>query len=332
MHDIAERKLQEAVWHLLSDPARVWQTVSGKRLQILAPGELNVHEGPDFQDMVLLIDGTLYVGDGEFHRSAQEWQAHGHARDPRYSRVVLHIVTTPVTTPPPRTPEVLVVPEPEIAEALKHAESVLPSEITLSLYELQYFALFRLLRHTADSRAYAQQWGFTEGFYRLLSDFLQRYLQKRRRPVHSPGSLGEFLRAVSSSPIAQLLHSFYAGITPNMALQLQEIARQRVAGEGIHLRLEVLLNCVVPYLLAHAGTEQRIELLSWYWSAPARARYGHLRRRFPTLPQRYMWQQQGMLEFLRQRGSGLLCRELLASYRFGDVLEFYRTAEAVLGY
>ncbi|MCS7169717.1 MAG: DUF2851 family protein, partial [Candidatus Kapabacteria bacterium] len=69
MHDIAERKLQEAVWHLLSDPARVWQTVSGKRLQILAPGELNVHEGPDFQDMVLLIDGTLYVGDGEFHRS-----------------------------------------------------------------------------------------------------------------------------------------------------------------------------------------------------------------------------------------------------------------------
>jgi hypothetical protein len=93
-----------------------------------------------------------------------------------------------------------------------------------------------------------------------------------------------------------------------------------------------VLNCLLPYLLAHATAEQRIELLAWYWSAPARVHYGHLRRRFPTLPQRYMWQQQGMLEFVRQRGSSLLCRELLATYRFGDMLEFYRTAEMLLAY
>lgn len=338
MHHLPERKLQEAVRHLLADPARIWHTLSGKRLQILAPGELNVHDGPDFRNMVLLLGSTICVGDGEFHRTAQEWQEHGHARDPRYSRVLLHLVMAPPPTPPPGPPEILVVPAAEIEQALEHSaeapEGAVSSETLLSLYELQYFALFRLLRRTSEARPYVQRWGFVTGFLHMVDDFLQRYLHKRRRPVHTEFTLAELLRALPSSPLYRLLEHFYAGSVTILSLQLQELTRQRIATEGVHLRLEILLNCLLPYLLAHASPEQRIELLSWYWSAPARVCYGHLRRSFPGFPQRYMWQQQGMLEALRHcgQGSGSLYRELFSAYRFGDVLEFYHTAEALLGY
>lgn len=334
MDQVPERCIQHAVWHLLSDPARVWQTLSGKRLQILAPGELNVHEGPDFRDMVLLLDGTILVGDGEFHRTAQEWFRHGHTGDPRYARVLLHIVIDPTGAPLQGPPEVLVIPEAELLAAL--ASPPLPSatiaETLASLQDLQYFALLRLLRHTAQARQCFQRWGFPEGFYRLLSQFLERYLQKRRRPVHTHRTLSELLAALPSSALMAFLHDFHGGLSGSLALRLQELSRHRIGSEGVHLRLEILLNCVVPYVLAQATAEQRIEVLSWYWSTPARVRYGQLRRRFPELPQRYMWQQQGMLEFLRQSGSSLLCRELLATYRFGDILEFYRTAEQLLNY
>lgn len=334
MRGIPERELQRAIWQLLSDPARIWQTVSGKRLQVLAPGELNVHEGPDFRDMVLLLDGTILVGDGEVHRTAREWLSHGHVRDSRYARVILHIVTTPVGVQPGSTPDVLVIPEPELHAAFEQLPSseAASAEALVSLQELQYFALLRLLRHTAQARQYAQRWGFPEGFYRLLGDFLERYLQKRRRPVHTSSTLQALLEALPSSGLLLFLQDFHAGSAHPLTLHLQELGLRRIATEGRHMRMEILLNCGVPHLLAHAKSEQRIEILSWYWSAPARVRYGLLRRRFPELPQRYMWQQQGMLEFLRQSGSGLLCRELLLSYRFGDILEFYRTAERLFGY
>ncbi|MEN3026684.1 MAG: DUF2851 family protein [Chlorobiota bacterium] len=333
MQEVPERHLQEAVHRLLSDPARVWQTLGRKRLQVLAPGELNVHEGPDFRDMVLLLDDLICVGDGEFHRSQQEWELHGHSADPLYSRVILHILTTPPTTVPQGPPEILVIPESVLLPFLQRTstEPAATPELLLSMQELQYFALLRLLRHTATARQYMQRLGFQAGALAFAQDFLQRYLQKRRRPVHTVTTIAALSQALPTSGIAQLLTDFHRRAPLNLTLRLQELSRQRIANEGTHLRMELLLNACLPCLLAHANPEQRIELLAWYWSAPSRVRYGHLQRRFPHLPQRYMWQQQGMLEWLRQRGSGMLCRELLAAYRFGDILEFYRTAELLLG-
>ncbi|GBD06579.1 hypothetical protein HRbin21_00373 [bacterium HR21] len=333
MLELPERHLQRAVWQLLSDPARVWQTLSGKRLQVLAPGELNVYEGPDFRDMVLLLEGTILVGDGEFHRTAREWLRHGHPQDPRYARVLLHIVTNPGGIPPGGMPEVLVIPEAELTAILHTlAAQETPTEALVSLQELQYFALLRLLRHTVQVRQYTQQWEFPESFQRLLMSFFERYLRKRRRPVHTSRTLQALLEAFPSSALMEFLQAFHRGSAHPLTLRLYELGQRRIATEGAHLRMEILLNCVVPYILAHATADQRVEILSWYWSAPARVRYGQLQRRFPGFPQRYMWQQQGMLEFLRQSGSGLLCRELLLSYRFGDLLEFYQTAERLLGY
>ena len=40
----------------MSDPARVFTTADGKRSQILGAGRLNVHAGPDFLDMAVLLN------------------------------------------------------------------------------------------------------------------------------------------------------------------------------------------------------------------------------------------------------------------------------------
>jgi hypothetical protein len=49
--------------------------------------------GPDYQDALLLRDdGSLVTGDIEFHSRSSGWYVHGHSSDPRYNRVVLHVV------------------------------------------------------------------------------------------------------------------------------------------------------------------------------------------------------------------------------------------------
>jgi hypothetical protein len=49
--------------------------------------------GPDFTDAVVeRDDGTVFRGDIEIHGRESDWRAHGHHTDPRYNRVVLHVV------------------------------------------------------------------------------------------------------------------------------------------------------------------------------------------------------------------------------------------------
>jgi len=86
-------------------------------------------------------------------------------------------------------------------------------------------------------------------------------------------------------------------------------------GEGKGTRLELMLNVLLPMALAEASEEQKNLLLMWFWSLKAPHRYGTLARRFPTLPQQYVWQQQGMLEYLRECRYGKeRCAELLLPY------------------
>ncbi|MDX1439397.1 MAG: DUF2851 family protein [Rubricoccaceae bacterium] len=74
-------------------------TVAGDNLSIHNPGLLNTDSGPDFSEAHLQIE-TLYtasglldwIGDVEIHRTSGEWLLHRHHEDPRYNRVVLHVV------------------------------------------------------------------------------------------------------------------------------------------------------------------------------------------------------------------------------------------------
>ncbi|MDE3056656.1 MAG: DUF2851 family protein [Bacteroidota bacterium] len=67
-------------------------TSDGGELRILNPGTLHRGSGPDFRDAVIMIDGTTYCGDIEFHRTLDDWNAHKHSNNRSYNSVILHVV------------------------------------------------------------------------------------------------------------------------------------------------------------------------------------------------------------------------------------------------
>ena len=68
------------------------QTADGKTLKVFDVGQLNSDGGPDFCNAKIKIDGVTYSGDVEIHRTVFEWLQHQHQEDPRYNKVVLHVV------------------------------------------------------------------------------------------------------------------------------------------------------------------------------------------------------------------------------------------------
>ena len=68
------------------------KSIDGRPIQVLKPGFWNSDEGPDFVHAELLIDGDLHAGDVEIHINSSGWYNHKHHLDPRYNRVILHVV------------------------------------------------------------------------------------------------------------------------------------------------------------------------------------------------------------------------------------------------
>jgi hypothetical protein len=59
-------------------------------------GKWNLLGGPDFKGARIAFgDAGPVVGDVELHLRAVDWNAHGHARDPAYDNVILHVVLFP---------------------------------------------------------------------------------------------------------------------------------------------------------------------------------------------------------------------------------------------
>ena len=107
--------------------------LAGARIEVLDPGVLNVHAGPDFFAAKVRIDDLLWVGAVEIHHASSEWHQHHHDTDPAYRSVILHVVeqdNRPVIFPSGEVLPtcLLMVPEelrPEAA-ALLSAEAKLP--------------------------------------------------------------------------------------------------------------------------------------------------------------------------------------------------------------
>lgn len=89
-------KLLQKIW-LRGDFERAGAvTCQGQRVRIVHPGKWNLLGGPDFAAARLRFDdGPEITGDVELHLRAEDWDAHGHASDPAYDRVVLHVVLFP---------------------------------------------------------------------------------------------------------------------------------------------------------------------------------------------------------------------------------------------
>lgn len=68
------------------------QTTAGEEIEILSPGMLNRHQGPDFLDAKVRINHILWCGPVELHVKTGDWHLHGHHSDPQYQNVILHVV------------------------------------------------------------------------------------------------------------------------------------------------------------------------------------------------------------------------------------------------
>jgi hypothetical protein len=91
-------KLLQKIW-LRGDFNRAAAVLSdGRHVRVVHPGKWNLLGGPDFTNARLRFsDGAdrETTGDIEVHLRANDWEAHGHARDPAYDRVMLHVVLFP---------------------------------------------------------------------------------------------------------------------------------------------------------------------------------------------------------------------------------------------
>jgi hypothetical protein len=66
--------------------------VEGRAVRIVQFGEWNRSAGPDFSHVAVEIDGRLHTGPVELDLEPLCWEAHGHATDPNFRDVILHVV------------------------------------------------------------------------------------------------------------------------------------------------------------------------------------------------------------------------------------------------
>ncbi|HYF03191.1 MAG TPA: DUF2851 family protein [Patescibacteria group bacterium] len=322
MENTSEIELQKAAQKVMSDPARVFTTSDGKRLQILGAGRLNVHEGPDFLDMAVLLNGEIVIGNGEFHRKSSDWREHNHSADPRFKNLLLHIVLDDNSIEK-YGEETLILLEADVEKFLKE-KTTLPAD-ACSLEDLQHYALLRLLRKTAEAQVLLREDEVREATVETVKKFLNHYATRKRRPNYSLENFEGILEALPNSAIMRFLKGVANGAETDVPASLNEMTKQKIAGEGVHLRREIMLNAIIPMALALAEEETRIALFAWFWSTPALHTYGILKRKFPNMPQEFLWQQQGMLEYMREHGrKSNVVRETLKTFGFAGMLDFYR--------
>lgn len=318
--DLPERLLQRAAHALLADPSKTWTCTNGDVIQIVAAGLLNPHEGPDFLDTALLYEGTVLIGDAEFHRRSSDWHQHAHSADNRYSTLLLHIVL--INDDEPEAARwTLVIPPEELRSALRNLKNnTLNSDVAVN--ELQHFALLRLLRLTAEAQTTIDRLGLDASLRALAISWLDRLSRKRHRPVDD-AVVDSIRSGMTNSNFCSLIHAFPAIPGEEVLSAIEQTEHSRVGLEGHSLRRELFLNAVLPTLCATARQDQRVVLLQWFWGAKSIHPYALISRRFPQQRQDYVWQQQGLLEYMRYHGRRISsCGEAIRAYGIARTVEF----------
>lgn len=322
---VSEIRIQKAVQQFLSDPSKVYKVESGQKMQVLSPGRINPHEGPDFLDIAILLNGKIIVGDAEFHFCSKQWKEHNHSSDPAYKSVILHIVFAddlhlglPFET--------IIVPEKEIMRIYhEQIDSLHHKPDIFSLEELQNFSLIRLLRHTTEAQRLINRYGLEEAVIEMTANFVKRYLAKRRRPSYNSEKLENFPMKVVSSEAFSFIKAISERDRFSIPDKLINLIREKIENEGAGLRREIILNVILPAALTQSDEDSRINLFVWYWSAQSFNKYGVLTRKFPDLPQNFLWQQQGMLEYMRDiESNSSTISDAIQLYGVGNLLSFFQ--------
>lgn len=80
------------VWQFQYFDKRDLATVEGEPIQVIQPGLLNTHSGPDFSNAKVRIGPMSWAGTVEMHLKSSDWVAHNHETDKAYENVILHVV------------------------------------------------------------------------------------------------------------------------------------------------------------------------------------------------------------------------------------------------
>ncbi len=86
-----QEKFLHHIWdqrHLIPD----LKTVNGKQVKVIYQGQYNTSNGPDFKNVILILDGETIQGDVEIHHRTYDWISHQHHEDPAYNNTILHVV------------------------------------------------------------------------------------------------------------------------------------------------------------------------------------------------------------------------------------------------
>lgn len=322
---IKEKHLQIALKNYLSDPSRIYELTDGRTFQILSMGRLNVHEGPDYLDMAILINGKVVIGNAEFHSKSSEWLHHNHHNDNRYRSVILHIVFDNDIELNEKF-GTLVVDQSVIRKFIENSNNNSNQPVDmLSTEELQNYALIRLLRFTSEAQKIVNKTDLPTTLQLMARNFLNRYLEKRNRHIYDVEKIEQIISKLPQSPFMNLIEKMTTNQNFSIADEMVKLSKTKIADEGTAMRREIILNVVLPVALTQANEEKRIGLLVWYWTTRSAHKYGLLTRKFPDLPQNFIWQQQGMLEYLREiEHRNLNISEAINFYSIGGVLSFLK--------
>lgn len=321
MNEFAELLLQKKIYKYLSNPAEVLSTFENNRIQVLSIGTINKHKGPDFKDIAILLNGQIIVGNAEFHRKSSDWYKHNHQNNSDFSDIILHIVFEIDNTKP--NIETLVLDEVLINKIIIDSNSESEDD-NRYIDELQNFALLRLLRKSSDTQVLLDNNSLTYSLKESVRAYCERYLSRQRRPIYNSARLLKLIDNLEFSSVFHFLSSLNFGDIDNINEKLLFIMKTPIFDEGAHFRREIILNCILPLAICLAPEKVRIDLLYWFWSTPALTNYGKLSGKFPSLPQKYLWQQQGMLEYMRLHGNKKNADiESVNNFKFAEILNFF---------
>lgn len=80
------------IWKFRQFSQKNLKTIYSEPVEIITPGIYNKDAGPDFSDVKVRINNTLWAGNAEVHIQSSDWERHKHGQDEAYNNVVLHIV------------------------------------------------------------------------------------------------------------------------------------------------------------------------------------------------------------------------------------------------
>lgn len=87
--------LLQRIWAEQTFDVSGLRTVEGQAVKVEAKGRWNRLGGPDFAEARIKVGDEWRRGSVEVHLREADWRAHGHATDPNYDGVILHVVLFP---------------------------------------------------------------------------------------------------------------------------------------------------------------------------------------------------------------------------------------------